>query len=227
MTGPGRALRAHVVPFAAFMGFLGLVSLVATVGEGSGVFWLTEPAYWIYPLQTMVCAGLLVFYWKCFDWGRLQWWPAVGAGLLVFAIWVAPQTALGFPARTAGFDPGVFDGDPPLYWLTVVARLMRLVVVVPLVEEIFWRGFLMRYLIKEDFEKVPFGTWSPLSFFGVAGAFMFVHSPADWPAAFVTGLLFGWVCVKTRSLLAAVIAHAVANAALGAYILSTKQWGFW
>jgi len=99
--------------------------------------------------------------------------------------------------------------------------------VVPLIEEIFWRGFLQRYLVNEKFTSVKFGTYTHLSFFGVAGAFMLVHSPSDWPAAIATGVLFGWVAVKTKSLLACVIAHAITNLGLGIYIVTTKQWGFW
>ena len=102
-----------------------------------------------------------------------------------------------------------------------------MVIVVALIEEIFWRGLVMRYLINEDFQKVPFGAYSALSFFGVAVLFMLEHGTVDYPAAFLTGLIYNGVAVKTKSLWACVVAHGVTNFGLGLYTLATKQWGFW
>lgn len=218
---------AYVAPLGTFFGFLGLTQLVDSAGIGRGEGLLREPVYWVYPLQTLICGALLVIYWRAYEWRPRGWILATAAGLLVFALWVSPQVLLGRPARTEGFDPEVFANQPPLYWFTVIMRWLRLVVVVPLVEEIFWRGFLMRFLINDNFTTVKFGTYSHLSFFAVALAFMLVHQPVDWPAAFLTGLIIGMVAVQTKSLWACVWAHAVANAALGAYIMQTRQWGFW
>ena len=106
-------------------------------------------------------------------------------------------------------------------------RLLRLIVVVPLLEELFWRGFLLRYLIREDFTKVPVGEFSWLSFGVVTAGFVFEHSFADWPAALLTGALYNIVAYRTRSLSSCVLVHAVTNALLGVYVLRTGQWGFW
>ena len=113
------------------------------------------------------------------------------------------------------------------YWGTLVFRLLRIAVVVPFVEEIFWRGFLLRYLIKDDFASVPFGTFSWLSFGVVTVFFTLEHQPVDYPAAFVTGILFNWVAIHTRSLSSCILAHAITNLLLSFYILATRQWGFW
>ncbi|MCX7868857.1 MAG: CAAX prenyl protease-related protein [Terrimicrobiaceae bacterium] len=224
---PRKALAAYCAPFAAFLGFLALAQFLESLGVGRGDGLLREPKYWVYPLQTVVCAGLLAWFWRHFEWRVRGWWLATAAGLLVFALWVSPQAVFGRPPRLEGFNPSLFETQHTIYWLTLGMRWLRLVVVVPLVEEIFWRGFLMRYLINENFLRVKFGAYSHLSFFAVAVAFMLVHVPEDWPAALLTGLIIGGVAVRTGSLFACVWAHAVANAALGAYILSTRQWGFW
>lgn len=192
---------------------------------GTGAGWLTDSKYWVYPLQTVVCGAILAWYWRSYDFGRPGWLWALGAGLASLLIWIAPQLVLGAPPRVEGFDPA--QTGPDFETFSVIARMVRLVLVVPLAEEIFWRGFLMRYLVREDFASVPFGTFTPLSFFGVAAAFMFAHQPVDWPAAFLTGILFGLVAVRTRSLISCVLAHATTNLALGVYILATRQWGFW
>lgn len=86
---------------------------------------------------------------------------------------------------------------------------------------------MLRYLIAEHFENVPFGTFTPLSFTVVALVFCFSHSMPDWPAALLTGALYNFVAYRTRSLASCVLAHAITNLALGLWIVSTKQWGFW
>jgi CAAX protease family protein len=140
---------------------------------------------------------------------------------------VAPQQFLGFTPRPDGFNPDFLAANPARYWATVIFRFLRLVVVVPLVEEIFWRGFLLRYFIKEDFEHVPFGTFSRLSFGIVTTLFGFSHSMADWPAALLTGAVYNGVAYRTKSLSSCVLTHALTNLLLGLWIMKTKQWGFW
>ena len=61
----------------------------------------------------------------------------IGIAVLVFVLWIAPQSLLGFPARTDGFNPDLITVHPAAYWSTVFLRFLRLVVIVPLVE-----GFL-------------------------------------------------------------------------------------
>ena len=223
-----KALVAHVAPFLLFMLGLALVQGVQKFAGPTDLLLLKEPMYWVYPLQTLVCAAALIAFWKSYDFGpRRPLLLAAGVGLAVFAMWVSPQVLFDQPARTHGFNPDVFAGQPEVYWCTVVARFMRLVIVVPLVEEIFWRGFLQRYLVEENFSCVPFGKYTHLSFWGVALAFASVHWGPDFVPALATGAIYGWLAVRTKSLFAPIAAHAVTNLALGAYIMATKQWGFW
>lgn len=148
-------------------------------------------------------------------------------GLAVFVLWIAPQQFLGFGPRLTGFNPDVFAGQPALYWGTLVFRFLRLVVVVALLEEIFWRGFCLRYFINEKFTEVPIGAFSWLSFGAVTVGFAITHSREDWIAALVTGALYNLVSYRTRSLASCVVAHAVTNLLLGVWIMATRQWGFW
>ena len=210
---------------AAFIALLALNSVVPSVGNG---FWMAHPEYWVFPLQTLVCGALVWWFRAAYDLGSpAKLWLGLAVGVLVFGMWVAPQGFLGWAARTNGFNPEVFASQPGLYWTTVSLRFLRLVVVVPLVEEIFWRGFLLRYLIDEKFEEVGFGTFSWLSFLAVTAAFCLSHSRPDWPAAAVTGALYNWVAYRTKSLSTCVITHAATNLLLGLWIMATKQWGFW
>jgi CAAX prenyl protease-like protein len=218
-------LAAFMLPMAVFFALLALAGVLRKPGAA---YWLAAPEYWIYPLQTIICGALLIWFWRGYDFRFPQkTWLAVAIGLVVFVLWIAPQQFLGFPPRLTGFDPEVFVGQPALYWGTVIFRFLRLVVVVALVEEIFWRGFVLRYFINEKFTEVPIGAFSWLSFGVATVAFGFTHSREDWIAALVTGALYNLVAYRTGSLAACVVAHAVTNLLLGVWIMATRQWGFW
>jgi CAAX prenyl protease-like protein len=209
-------LIAFTLPMAVFLTLLGMTS---AGNRSESVSWLAYPAYWIYPVQTAACGALLMWFWRDYQLRAPRGLGIAAAiGVVVFLIWIAPQQFFGFSPRIVGFDPEVFGRGSPPYWGTVLLRFLRLVVVVPLVEEIFWRGFLLRYLVNERFTTIPVGTFSWLSFVGVTLAFGFTHSRPDWSAAFICGAL---------SLASCVITHALTNLLLGLWIMQTRQWGFW
>jgi len=220
-----RKLIAFTLPLAVF---LLLQALAGLLPKGSQLFWLASPRFWIYPAQTFLCGGALIWFRREYDLGaprRLG--LTIAIGLLVFGLWVAPQAWLGFPPRLEGFNPETFANQPAAYWITVLLRFLRLVVVVPFLEEIFWRGFLLRFFINEKFHAVPMGAFSWLSFAVVTLGFGFSHSPSDWIAAVLTGALYNGVAYWSKSLSSCVVAHAVSNLLLGLWIMQTRQWGFW
>ncbi|HWL52452.1 MAG TPA: CAAX prenyl protease-related protein [Chthoniobacteraceae bacterium] len=222
-------LRAFCAPFVIFLLFFPVIDLLRKLG--SSHWWLADPQYWVFPLQTVVCAVLIWRGWRHY---RLKWSKSGGdwawtilIAVLVLAIWISPQQWLGFAPRLEGFDPTVFEPGSAAYRGSLLMRFLRLVVIVPILEEVFWRGFLLRYLIDEDFEKVPFGSFSWLSFVAVSVAFALVHQPADWVAALLTGALYNAIAIRTKSLSLCIVAHAITNLLLGFYIMKTGQWGFW
>ena len=220
-----RKLVAFTLPMAVFVTLLGMTS---AGNRPETVSWLAYPAYWTYPAQTVICGALLLWFWRDYEFSAPRpLWFAVVIGLIVFVIWIAPQQFFGFAPRTVGFDPELFGKGTAPYWATVILRFLRLVVVVPLVEEIFWRGFLLRYLISEKFTTITVGTFSWFSFIAVTIAFGFAHSRADWIAALICGALYSLAAYRTRSLASCVVAHALTNLLLGLWIMQTRQWGFW
>ena len=189
--------------------------------------------YYVFPVQTVICAGVLAWFWRDY---RLHEPRLAGlgiaVGLLVFALWVGPEallakTRFALVPRLQGFDPGIFASQPGIYWTELVLRFSRLVLVVPALEEVFWRGFLLRFLINEEFDAVPFGSYSRRANVIVAIGFMLEHTLADWPAALAAGVLYNWVAFRSRSLSNCILAHALTNALLGWYIMATHHWGFW
>ncbi len=229
MIGASTEEKAYSAPFVAFVALILLGSVVTRVFDPWQTFWaVSDPQYWVNPAQTLIC-GALVWRWRRsypLGWPRGAAW-AVGAGILSIVLWIAPQEWLGAARRNEGFDPYFFGTAGPAFWVSLGLRFARLVIVVPLVEEIFWRGFLLRYLIDADFTKVPIGAFSWTSCLVVTAGFCLEHSPSDYPAAVLTGLLFNGVAYRTKSLSSCVLAHAATNLLLGLYVLHTRQWGFW
>lgn len=248
-TAPSTGLtRAHVMPVAVFMGFLLLRDALGFFGlvnsSESAPWWQRQPELWLYPLQTLVTFAVLASFRKHWEFRPLRGIGlAVLLGILGIAIWITPGflarsfelripilSYFGVKSRTSGFDPGLLlESGSGLYWAVIALRFLRLVVVVPLAEELFWRGFLMRYLLNPDgdFWSVRFGTFHWKSFAIVTGLFIAIHSSADYFGAAVFGSLMYLLAVRSKSLFACVLMHAVANLLLGLYVLSTGQWGYW
>lgn len=251
-------VAACAAPLAVYMLLQALVPLFQIENAGLP-WHVRAPEHWIYPLQTVVCLLLLGFFWRNYEFrpirgsgiavtlalaGILLWflpswlygplgvadWPQPAIGIpLVIADGTPVWSLLGLAERTEGFDPTIFEGHPFVTAFVVFFRFLRMVVVVALIEEIFWRGFLMRYLVDPDrpFTKTAFGTHSWKAYWVTTLLFVIVHMPEDWLGAFIYGSLAYWVAVRTKSLFACVLMHAVANLALGIYVMITREWGFW
>jgi CAAX prenyl protease-like protein len=246
---PALLTRAHVVPLGVFMAFMVVLQFVtANLGwkHPDAPWWRQDPAHFIYPIQTLVALVLLAYYWKNYTF-QMSWrWSliAIGFGALGIGLWVLPTTlydhwgmtqtpggllgCLGVEPRTEGFDPGVFR-DPGAWWTAVLLRFLRAVVVVAFVEEIFWRGFLMRFVCdwEGDYWRQPFGRGTWKSYLIVTGLFMSAHAPVDYAGAFVYGTLTYGLCVWSKSLGACVVMHATANLLMGLYIMAYGKYGLW
>jgi CAAX prenyl protease-like protein len=152
--------------------------------------------------------------------------PSVLVGLVVFALWIGVDKAVAYPhlgTRTA-FDPLALQGSA--WWIPfLVGRLYGLVVMVPVMEEIFWRSFLLRYLTNPNFVQVPVGTFSALALWVMVAASAMAHP--EWLVAIIASLGYAFWLRRTRSLFGAIVAHAATNAALGCYVLVTGDWQYW
>ena len=162
-----------------------------------------------------------------------NWGASMLVGVAIFVLWIAPD--LLFPQYRSFF---LFDNsvvgtarsslteaarhDVPVLFL----RTLRAVAIVPIVEELFWRGWLLRWVINSDFEKVPLGSYSALSFWAVALLFASEHGPY-WDVGLMAGIIFnGWM-IRTKSLGDLILAHGVANACLSGYVIAAGKWEYW
>ncbi len=97
---------------------------------------------------------------------------------------------------------------------------------IPIVEELFWRAWLMRWLINPHFQKVPLGTYTATAFWFTAILFASEHG-AYWDVGLAAGIIYNWWMVRTRSLADCILAHAVTNGALAGYVLLAGKWEYW
>jgi membrane protease YdiL (CAAX protease family) len=230
--------RPDIIFMAPYLAYLGLMSVQMVV----------PPAYVSLALLLKGVGGLVVF-------GMfLKYYPPLGkphvligvvAGVVCAAGWVAGQylfnsievgdTHLGerlflFPGRIMTDPPPpyeVYNLGAVSWYSEVVARLAVTTITVPIVEELFWRGFLLRALIDWDrFERVPLGTFTWFSFLGTS-LISTVQHPDNWAVSILCWMAFNGLMYWTRSITCLMITHGVTNLVLYSYVLIAGDWQFW
>ncbi len=219
-----RAGWARVIPFALFMVLLAVRGYVPQDST-----WL-DPR-WVYGLSVLIVGGSIAYFWREYRElasgsgpSLLQAVVALVVGAVVFKLWILltePWMMLGQP--TASFRP--VDADGQLQWGLVAVRWIGAALLVPVMEELFWRSFLMRWIDNPDFEKVDPSEVSPKAMVLSTLVFMLAHT--QWLGAIVAGLAYAWLYRYTRSLWAPILAHAVTNGVLGIWVVVYGNWQFW
>jgi len=190
---------------------------------------LAEQAVWIL-VTTAILAGVAR---PALDFRVRNWGGSLLIGVAVFAIWIAPDRIFpGYHAHwlftnsvtgsVATSLPESSRGD----WAILTLRTLRAALFVPIAEELFWRGWLMRWIVSQDFTKVPLGAWSARAFWIVAVLFAVEHG-ALWDVGLAAGILYNWWMVRTKSLGDVILAHGVTNLVLSAYVIFANQWQYW
>ena len=185
---------------------------------------------WIYPFKTLLVGGLLVLFWPrlyelkvpiLVSWKEgLQ---ILAVGMLVYILWVRMDWPWAIQGELKGYDP--FQVGLNLGWLLAGIRLFGASVVVPIMEELFWRSFLIRWIVNARFESVPFGTFTLGSFLVTVVLFGLEHNL--WLAGMMAGAAYNLLFYWTRRLWPCVLAHALTNFVLGVHVLVTQEWRWW
>jgi uncharacterized protein len=127
---------------------------------------------------------------------------------------------------TDSFNPYTHFQNSGQMWTFISLRWACATLVVPVMEELFWRDFLWRELqAPNDFKLAEIGEKDWMVIFLVCAAFASVH--IQWITAFVWGLMIALLLLRTKSIGACIVAHGVTNFLLGAYVLYTHDWYFW
>ena len=202
-----------VAPFALFVGFTGLQPLVP-----GGVAW-------VYPVKTVLTGAAIL---ALARWLSAPEAPfalaAVGVGVAVLAVWVLSDGLYPLLDARPAFDPFRELTRPQAYaWIAF--RLVGAAAVVPIAEEFFWRGFLIRWIVNPNFRSVRMGTFTWVSFLVTSVLFAVEHD--RWLAGLIAGVAYNGLYYRTRSLKACIVAHGVTNLGLGIYVLVSNAWRFW
>jgi CAAX prenyl protease-like protein len=217
----------YLVPMFTYVALSGVETYLPRSDGGPSPSW--------YPLAYAVKLVVVILLAWCYrsTWRDLRPAPtppaallACLAGLLVCAIWVGLDgryPMFRFLGTRSAFNANVLA--PPARWPFIAVRMLGLTLVVPLIEELFWRSFLMRWLIDADFRRVPIGQVTPVA--AATTSALFALSHPEWLPALATGLLWAWLLWRTRSVGACFLSHATANLALGIYVMVTGDWKFW
>lgn len=216
-------ISSRVIPFAVYMLFMAGVDLVGqVVPDDFDLRWLYGVkvglvAYllWILRKHYVELGGLSLL-------GYKSWLSAISIGVLVFVAWInldAPWMLLGGPSQ--GFNPG--QGAEAC--LLMVTRIVGAALVVPLMEELFWRSFLMRWIQNQDFLKVEPATVGAMAL--LVSSLLFAIEHSLWFAGLVAGLAYGLLYIRSRTIWMPIIAHAVTNGVLGVWIIYTGNWYYW
>jgi len=155
----------------------------------------------------------------------ISWAWGILIGLVAIVIWIGIDPYYPKMGKAVVFDPTVAIQSVAQRNLFFACRVFGAVIVVPVMEELFWRAFLIRWLVNEDFQSVAVGTFSWMSF-GITVA-LFGAEHYQWLAGLICGALYNWLYYKRKDVFACVVAHAVSNAALAAWVLARGDWKFW
>ena len=221
---------ARVAPFVVF--------LLLTYCQGK---FGEESRYWFYLAKTLVGAWLLSEMWPFVAEMRAAFsWEAVVVGVGVGVMWIgsdglypklselAVKTGLSKAAITAAlpWNPNLQFGDGAgLTWFFIAVRMLGSSLVVPALEEVFFRSFLYRYIAKSDFQSVALGAFAALPFFLTSAMFAFEHE--EWLAGLLCGFAYQGLVLWKKRLGDAIVAHAITNFLLGVWVVWKGAWQFW
>jgi uncharacterized protein len=212
---------AYFLPMAVFLVFTWLGS------QGATLFPIS------YVAKTLITGLLLIVFWQRYTPVK---WTHLGLGFAVGVLgviqWVGMEKFLlhfwpHYPRLGADvYNPEVQIQSPVLRNIFLVVRLAGPVLVVPVMEELFWRDFLWRSIqAPNNFKMVEVGTWDRNAVIIVTLLFASVH--IQWMTAIVWGLMIMWLLLRTKSLGACIVAHGTTNLLLGLYVLIFRDWQFW
>jgi CAAX prenyl protease-like protein len=208
---------ARVAPFFIF--------LALTFCQGK---FGADSACWFYFAKTIIGAWLV---WEMRPFvSEMRWafsWESVVVGVGIFAIWVGLDPFYPHLIKNgAAWNPNEsFGQDSPLAWFFILTRIVGSTLVVPPLEEVFYRSFLYRSIARQDFLSVPLNQFLPLPFFATALVFGFSHN--EWVAGILCGAAFQWLVIRKNRLGDAMTAHAITNFLLGVWIVWKHAWHFW
>lgn len=221
---PAVQLRDHLAWTLPFLVFLALLIVgpklpVGPAAEGAIRVGIMTLVLWFASRQIL-------------DFRVVRGGASILVGVAVFLLWIGPDLLIPghrghwlLQNPLTGKVESSFPPDARHDSLAILFRAMRAIIIVPIVEELFWRGWLLRWLVDQNFTRVGLGVVTPFTFIATAILFASEHGPY-WDVGLAAGIAYNWWIMRTRSLGDLILAHAVTNACLVAYVLATGTWEY-
>jgi uncharacterized protein len=214
-------MLAWVGPFAVFMAWLAVDKYLPIANPGKELL-----------RDAVLLLSIVAFSRRVLPRSAPYWVASVGVGVLVCALWILPDVLIpGWRGHwlfqnsvTGRLTTSIPPGELTPLMLTL--RTMRAALLVPVLEELFWRGWLPRWIQDTRIERVPLGRYTTFAFWATAVLFAAEHGPY-WEVGLVAGAVYNWWMRRTRSLGDLILAHAVTNLVLSLYVIGAKDWRFW
>ena len=212
---------AWVGPFAVFVAWLALDKHLPIANPAKEVL-----------RDVVILASILGFSQRVLPTRAPYWLASIALGIAVFALWIAPDFLISGWREHWIFQNSITGrlktSIPPteLTPLMLVLRTARAALLVPIVEELFWRGWLPRWLQDTNFARIPLGQYTRFAFWATALLFAAEHG-SYWEVGLLCGVIYNWWMRRTRSLGDLILVHAVTNLALSLYVIATRRWEFW
>jgi CAAX prenyl protease-like protein len=216
------AAWVRILPFAAYLFFIVAGDVLERMGVPAGAL------RWLYPAKIAAVALLLALFWRQYSELRqfclstAQTLTALATGVLVLVLWISLDAGWMIIGSPSGFDP---RSQGQIDWLLVAIRIAGAALVVPVMEELFWRSFLMRWIVSPDFESVESSQLGFKSF--VITVLLFGVEHNLWLAGIVAGAAYSLLYMRHRKLWSPILAHAVTNGLLGIWVVRTGNWSYW
>jgi len=211
-------LLIRTVPFFVF--------LLLTFGQGK---FFENSQYWLYLGKIGVGVALIWMMRPCV--AEMRWklsWEAIVVGVAVFVIWVGLDPfypKFGSPGEAAWKPFDSFSENRSLAWFVVMGRIAGATLVVPPLEEVFYRSMLYRYIIAKEFTDLPLNTFRSGAFLLSAAIFGLAHY--EWLAGLLCAFAYHGLILRHNRLGDAMTAHATTNLLLGLWVVWKEQWHFW
>jgi exosortase E/protease (VPEID-CTERM system) len=207
-------------PEGAFL--LPLLFLIAT-SLATGLF--SAGFDYLYALRVLTPLIPLWFFRSYYADLRWSWaWTPIILGVVVFVLGVALEPA-PTPEATAIIPDALLEMPVAVAALWLIARVLGSSIVVPIAEELAFRGYLLRRLIDADFTAVSPKHFTLASFLISSVAFGALHG--RWVAGILAGMIYAAAQYRRGKISDAIVAHAVTNTLVAAYVLIFGHWAFW
>jgi CAAX prenyl protease-like protein len=217
-----RAAWLRILPFAAYLLFIVIGDAMERLGAPAAAM------RWLYPAKIALVAFLLALFWRHYS--ELRQFrlslpaalTALATGVAVLVLWISLDAGWMIVGSPSGYDP---RSNGEVDWLLVSIRIAGAALVVPVMEELFWRSFLMRWVASPDFQSVEPSQVGLKSFVITVLLFGFEHNL--WLAGIVAGAAYSVLYMRHRNLWSPILAHAVTNGLLGVWVVRTGNWSYW